>query len=306
MTRRSLILAAAPLALFRAARAVDSLALFDFRRNFWINLHHFLFTQSLLDPRDREPADGNAAWAAAIAYYNNELISHNLGSDAGLASIKQRLAAIPDNASSAEAGLGAEMVKALDGAAPVYRERWWPAHDRANAAWIQSELPRLSEHGAQVASDLGRVFDFPWPAAPIHTEISYYSSPNGAYTTLDPLFITIASGDARNRGDAGLEILFHEASHGLSVRMRRYLDAALAARLKRQKAPSELWHALIFYCTGDVMRRNLPGYVPYADEQKLWQRAWPGLKPALDASFGPYLDGKGSLRLAVTDLVGLL
>jgi len=40
----------------------------------------------------------------------------------------------------------------------------------------------------------------------------------GAYTTLDPLRVTIASTDARNQGSAALEVLFHEASHGIALR----------------------------------------------------------------------------------------
>ncbi len=113
-----------------------------------------------------------------------------------------------------------------------------------------------------------------------------------------------ASGDARNQGNTGLEILFHESSHVLSARMHRLLEAELAAHAKRLKAPPEVWHAVIFYCVGEVMRRNVPGYEPYADEQNLWQREWPGLLPVLEATFKEYIAGKGTLMAAVNGLVG--
>ena len=75
------------------------------------------------------------------------------------------------------------------------------------------------------------------------------------------------------------------------------------ANAKRLKAPPELWHAVIFYCVGEVMRKNVPGYEPYADEQKLWQREWPGLLPVLEATFKEYIGGKGTLMSAVNGLV---
>ncbi len=105
------------------------------------------------------------------------------------------------------------------------------------------------------------------------------------------------------RWNTGLGILFHESSHVLSARMHRLLEAELAAHAKRVKAPPELWHAVIFYCVGEVMRRNVPGYEAYADEQKLWQREWPGLLPVLEATFKEYIGGKGTLLGSVSGLV---
>lgn len=301
LSRRAFLAAAAALPAF----GIDSLELFDFRRNLWINLHHFLYSQAQRDPRDRdrEPAAG---WAEAIAYYNKHLISRSLIDDPDLIAIKQRLSGLPDAGPVEEAGLEPELQEALKGAAPVYRDHWWEAHDRANALWIQSQLPRLSDHGATVAGALGRVLDTPWPAEPVLTEISYTAHINGAYTTLKPLFVTIASGDPRNQGDLGFEILFHEASHGLAGKTRRLLAAELAAHAKTSSAPSSLWHAVLFYCVGQVMRQNVPGYVPYAEQQELWPRAWPTLRKPIEQAFGPYLNGKGDLRSAVTNLVSLL
>ncbi len=80
-------------------------------------------------------------------------------------------------------------------------------------------------------------------------------------------------------------------------------EAELAAHTKQRKAPPELWHAVIFYCVGEVTRRRVPGYEPYADAQKLWQREWPGLLPVLDATFQEYIGGKGTLLAAVNGLV---
>jgi hypothetical protein len=48
----------------------------------------------------------------------------------------------------------------------------------------------------------------------------------------------------------GLELLFHEASHGWDAVLMKEVSAA-AERLDRQ-APRELWHVLLFFNAGFI------------------------------------------------------
>ncbi len=303
MTRRD-FLRASTAACALPLLATDSLALFDFRRNFWINLHHFLYQQARLDRADREAAPGFPGWTEGVAYYNENLIARSLLDDEWLLSIKQRLSGIAERASLRDAGLDAALEHALDLAAPVYRRLWWPQHDTANAIWLQSQIPRIAEHGSRVAGEIGRVLDFPWPAGAVHTEISYVASANGAYSTRHPLFLTIASADPRNQGDSGFEILFHEAAHGVSGKLHRLLEAGLAARGKTKSTPPELEHAVLFYCVGEVIRQAIPGYVPYAQRMNLWDNPWPRLEPVIAHAFEPLITSEGgALTLSINSLI---
>ena len=52
---------------------------------------------------------------------------------------------------------------------------------------------------------------------------------------------------------AALEVLFHEASHGIAEPVEQ---AIVRECHQRDKAiPRDLWHALVFYTTGEVIRR---------------------------------------------------
>src|SRR5260370_15669856 len=83
-------------------------------------------------------------------------------------------------------------------------------------------------------------------------DVSAVANAAGAYTTLDPLRVTIASTDPRNQGPAALEVLFHEASHGIATPVEQTI--ARECRQRDKPIPRDLWHALIFYTTGEVIK----------------------------------------------------
>lgn len=142
----------------------------------------------------------------------------------------------------------------------------------------------------------------PWSADPIRVDITSYASWAGAYTTTAPTRITIPSNDEGNQGTAALETIFHEASHGISEK----LTQAISAECQRQNVllpRRDLWHAVIFYTTGEYVRRLVPTYVPYAAQSGLWERAWPAYLAPLERDWKPYLDGSISFESAVTALV---
>lgn len=74
------------------------------------------------------------------------------------------------------------------------------------------------------------------------------------------------------------------------------------AKTERQ-LPRDLWHAVLFYTTGEMVRRAIPGYVPYAEANGLWKSAWPMCLNPLNRDWKPYLEGNVSFADAVSALV---
>ena len=150
--------------------------------------------------------------------------------------------------------------------------------------------------------ELATVYATDWPSTPIRTDVAEYASYAGAYTTLGPAHITVSSVNPGNQADAALEILFHEASHALVARLRNTL--ASEARARNKLFPRrDFWHAVLFYTTGEVVRRHLDGYTPYAMKNGLYERAWQGVPEILDADWKPYLDGRIDMITGVRRLV---
>lgn len=291
----------------RSSGQTPTLALFQFHNASWINLHHVLWGLSIKRENvDRVDTAGLGdqdarTWSAAIEFYAASYAKRDFTFDNEMADINDRISRIDDGAGVADAGVPADLAATLSAAMPIYRAHFWPAHQRANRAWIASVEPYLEQHGAALSRELARTYRAEWPSDPLLVDVVQYASWAGAYATLGPDHLTISSADERNQGSQALEILFHEASHAIVRPLRDALDKELAAQ---NKSARDLWHAALFYSTGFLVKGRLGrAYVPYAYKNQVYTRAWAAYLPALESAWTPYLDGRTSFESAVHELV---
>ncbi|MBI3670630.1 MAG: hypothetical protein HY237_12725 [Acidobacteria bacterium] len=334
-------------------QSLAPLPVFEFHSGFWINLHHFLYQQARLrnssapagtgaDPTGQSESSARAAaaaqvltsaltgdeqraWTAALDYYAEDLAARDLLVNGDMVNIKNRLAEMETcadlsgrSAGVCASGLRRELIAALERAAPVYRARWWDEHDRTNRSWIAGVAPLVRQMGGGLAQRLSAVYQADWPTGRLRVDVVFYGGPFGAYTTLDPVHLTISSSDPRNQGVAALEVLFHEASHALARAVR---DAIVRECRQRGKPiPRDLWHALLFYTTGEIVKRALQNekavsqpagtrpdtYTPYAYRYGLYARGWSNYQRLLERHWQPYLDGKVEFETALARLVSAL
>jgi hypothetical protein len=289
----------------------ETTTLFDFHVGFWVNLHQRLFAESSSrPPRDvlhaESPAD-EQAWAHAVEVYRHRYSERSflmLLENEELIGVNRSLARQESAPNLASAELPREIQDALEQAAPVYRRSGWPADERAGLGFRDRLAALVAGRGSALASALSAAYGTPWPAAPVRVDVAAFAGPVGAYTVLEPTHITLASGDRRHLGDAGLEILFHEASHGLVNKVASSIAQACQAQGKQ--VPPTLWHAVLFYGTGEVVRRQLgTGYTPYAYVNGLYARSpdWAVYETLLARYWPAYLDGRQSLDVTVQQVV---
>ncbi len=282
----------APLRAQQYGEAPAAAPVIELHSGFWINLHHFLYLEARLrnaaaDPAEREsqaqpeyassPPAGDLtpveqkAWNAALDTYAEDWSERDLLHNGDMTIVNNRLAELENCADiptqgppQCVPGLRADLVAALAEAAPVYRAHWWPQQDRENRAWMAAVTPLVRRMGSDLANELIRVYQRPWPAGRLRVDVVWYGGPEGSYTSLDPIHITIASHDSRNQGLAAFEMLFHEASHSLADGV----NAAIARHCHdlEKPIPRDLWHALLFYTTGELVRREVARSPDLADE----------------------------------------
>jgi len=326
--------AAVPAASWKATGSIWSVPPFEFRDGFWTNLHHFLYQEALAmgkgqasgetrqAPNPTEPPgprgeDERTAWSEALRFYAGSVVQHDLLFEREMIDIDYALAGLADDASLRSPALKPELAAALVRAAPVYRARWWPAHDRANRFWIAVATPMVQQLGPRMIEQLAAAYHEPWPARPILVDVAVYANWAGAYTTpgdeARPGHTIVSSANPGNQGFAALETVFHEASHVFVDQANDAVTHAIEkeSRARRQEPPPKLTHAIIFYTAGELARRNLAAvgvadYVPSAERYGLWTRVWPTFKPALEEFWQPYLDGKTTLDTAVARVVASL
>jgi hypothetical protein len=350
-----LLLAVSLLAPVRAAASTQSnypygpLPVFELHSGFWINLHHTLYHQARLRtgaaPPDKSPKtsgpvlqtvpDAKPAltsaeqriWDDAVDYYVANYAAKDLLFSSELIQLKDQLGDFEDcdelsgrKRKFCDAGLPVKLTQVLEAAAPVYRAHLWPEHDRANRRWIMRVAPLVREQGVGLSERLADIYQTRWPREKIRVDVTGYANASGAYTTADPLRVTISSLDPRNQGAAALEVLFHEGSHGIAEPVQA---AIIRECRQRDKAiPRDLWHALVFYTTGEVLRPVLGsssaaagdqdgsvpggGYTPYALREGLYQRGWNEYFKLLQKFWQPYLDGSGTFDDAIARMVSAL
>jgi hypothetical protein len=352
----------------QSASTYGPLPVFELHSGFWINLHHTLYHQARLGkdaaspdktgktsgPALKTPAETKTAyttaeqkaWDDAVSYYAANLADKDLLFSSELVQLKNQLSDFEDcdeltgkTKKFCDAGLPPKLAQALEAAAPVYRAHLWADHDRANRRWILRVAPLVIEQGVGLSERLADIYETHWPRQKIRVDVAAYANLAGAYTTLDPLRVTIASLDSRNQDAEALEVLFHEASHGIAEPVQ---DAIIRECRQRDKAiPRDLWHALIFYTTGEVLRPVLaysdatprkldlrspastagssandsrensrstspPGYTPYALREGLYERGWKNYLDVLQRFWQPYLDGRATFSDAIARMVSSL
>lgn len=327
------------------------LPVFELHSGFWINLHHTLYQEA----RQRKAAlsrDASAtnpptvafksvlagkgltdaeqkAWDNAVAFYTDNYAEKDLLFTTELIQLKDQLGDFEDcdelsgrKRKFCDAGLPANLTQVLEPAAPVYRKYLWPEHDKANRRWILQVAPLVREEGVGLSERLADIYQTRWPHWKIRVDVVAYANWAGAYTTVDPLRVTIASLDSRNQGPQALEVLFHEGSHGIAEPVQRAIIRE--CRQRDKPIPRDLWHALVFYTTGEVIRTVLTSpsasasrgdkgggaivsdYNTYAVREGLYQRGWKSYLELLQRFWQPYLDGKATFDDAIARMVSSL
>jgi hypothetical protein len=281
---------------------------FEFHSSFWVNLHHTLYHHAFLAKNGisvnlsaLSPSEA-ATWNEAVQYYGQNLITHDF-LEAAMGRINTILARA-DNASTlgAPPELSKELAGILEKAAPVYRARWWPNHDRRNQEWIAAATPLVGKHEAVLKATLSRALDTQWQKSPIPVEMSYYVSNSAAYTAIFPTLITASSSSQRNVGPAMLEMLFHESGHALIVKARDELAKEAKSR-KKEMPYTDLWHGLLFYTNSEIVKKQIPELEPYAEKYGFWQNNWPLALPVFEKDWKPVLEGKAHFRDALKQIV---
>ncbi len=267
------------------------------------------------------------AWNDAVSYYMANYAGKDLLINIDLILLKNQIEDFEDcdeltgrKKPSCDAGLPGKIGPILDTVAPIYRAHWWADQDRANRRWVARVAPLVREQGVGLSERLADIYQTRWPKEKIRVDVCAFANSVGAYTSLDPLRVTIASTDPRNQGPEALEVLFHEASHGIAAPV----EAAISRECKQREKPipRDLWHALIIYTTGEVLRPvfkdsattekgvgdvppqpSKPNSVPSALEDILSQRGWEQYHLLLVLYWQPYLDGSVTFDDAIAHLV---
>jgi hypothetical protein len=277
---------------------------------FWPNLHHRLHA----DARDKKnrldvgslPADDRAVWQAALFHYAKGMATRDLRTGRGMTAVSEALSR--EGALIDDAALSVDDRRILESAAGVYRKHLWPQDDRANRAWIADVAAKLKSIAPRVLPQLSAFYRLPWyhSGNAVRVDIVHVGGARGGYTWRMPRVHTVIdSADSTYHSWLGVEMLLHEASHGLTDPLEESIDTEVRAADKKENGT--LWHVIQFYVVGELMKRTLAAdgvaFSPYMYATGLFDRAWKRFRPVVERELSAYLDDQQPLAAALQRVV---
>jgi hypothetical protein len=302
----------------RQTGEIATVSSLQFHSDFWMNLHHVLYAAAWSNrpqagtlralagalPAPLDPPftdEERSTWRAAVEYYDRELAGRDLLFGRGMMSVKDALVA----GDLSRDAIGPDLQRILESTAPIYRRYFWFTHDRANRQWTNATVEQVKMVGPDLISRLEKFYGVGWFPEPVRVDVVWVGNRQGAYTTDGPPpHVTISSGDPDNSGWTGLEIVFHEVSHVLVLPLQNELETALGPQARTHEV---LWHVIQFYVTGSAVQQTLKArsidYVPYMYSTGLFDRAWSRYRAAVEANWGPYVQGTVTRAEAIAGTV---
>jgi hypothetical protein len=278
--------------------------------NPWVNLHQRLLYAARFETSTPASLSGEdlSKWNKVVESYRVFLGKRSPIFDAELIRLNAALSAT--STAKLPASLPKEAATALEVAMPLYRITQWDEDDRANRFWIAVAEPMLASVGEELAAAHEKAYGVPFPTD-ILVDVSPFGWEFGAYTVGEGQHAhsVVSSTDPGYQGFAALEMLMHEPSHAIvdgNSKSAIGADLALASRELKIKPYSNLWHAILFYTSGELTRRVLAkrgvsNYQPAI--LGMYERGFRGYRQSLETHWQAYLDGKTSREAAIRQIL---
>lgn len=278
--------------------------------NPWVNLHQRLLYAARFESTTPATLSGDdiLKWNKAVEAYRTFLGKRNPIFDDELKRLNIALSAT--NASKLPASIPKAAATTLETVMPIYRVAQWEEDDRANRFWIAMAEPMLASAGEELAAAHEKAYGVPFPTD-ILVDVSPFGWEFGAYTVGEGkhAHTVVTSIEPGYQGFAALEMLMHEPSHVIvdgnsNAAIGR--DLALASRELQIRPYSNLWHAILFYTSGELTRRALVkrgvrNYQPVI--LGMYERGYRGYRQSLETHWQAYLDGKLTREAAIRQIL---
>lgn len=244
---------------------------FEFKSNYWVNLHHFLYQKADCSQLKKLEDDGsrfieigetkvyeqlsideNKILNQAISYYRDSLISKNLRRD--LNDLRIWLSKKEEFSTITDESYGEEFTAILNSVSPIYEKHFWDIHKSHNLSVLTKHIATIDEIEEAVINKMERLSLNKWPdSTKVRVDITAYANWAGAYTSSKPeMNIVISTKDPHNVTTSFIETILHEGSHLLylfgesPIRDKFYLKSEEL----EIEFPRNLWHASMFYLCG--------------------------------------------------------
>lgn len=277
--------------------------------NVWVNLHQRLLHEARFGSPAPAALAGEdlAKWKAAVEAYRSFVGKRSPIFDRELIGVNAALSATTGGKLPGSIPAAASAV--LESAMLLYRTAQWDEDDRANRFWIAVAEAMLVSAAEELADAHAKAYGLPFPTR-ILVDVSPLAWEFGAYTVGEGEFAhaVISSTESGTQGFGALESLMHEPSHAIVAPASFAIGTELARASKELgiRPLANLWHAILFYTSGELTRRALErrgvrDYRPFILD--MYDGPFRGQRAALETLWQAYLDGKVTRDAAIRQIL---
>ncbi|MEM1134735.1 MAG: hypothetical protein AAGI07_02765 [Bacteroidota bacterium] len=285
---------------------VEETDLYAFYSHFWLNMHHFLQQEVLMNQVkdssviasgiwNRMDNSEQKKWENAINFYKETLVEKDLRMDDYMWAFKnwvttqemEVFANVPDSFS-----IHCSHLQKVSG---LYKKYFWEEHTASNQEILDTYYTIIDSTEETVAAQLATLTRSFWQKEKIRVDICYYAKStrrnlrNRPYTSVEPTHVVMNSANQMLAPKGNwIELLYHEASHHLISSRSGFIGGTIidVANVMGKKPPRSLWHAYLFYFSGIITQQllidfGIEDYKIYMLRNKVFTYYYPFLEQSL-------------------------
>ncbi|MEO9851652.1 MAG: hypothetical protein ABJH72_11250 [Reichenbachiella sp.] len=294
----------------------DTSKYYEFHINYWINAHHFLWLEAFMNVEKdstlvthRLQKKDLKIWIETLNYYKKNLVQEDLRSSDYMSNFKEWIITQDESLDDNIPETFQSHVAMLQSVHPVYQKYFWPEHQSVCQSVIADNISLLRKVESDYVDQITTLTRQFWEFTKIRVDLTYVAKAskwnlrNRPYTSLFPTHVVMnAVGENKVQGN-WIELLFHESAHHLILPGSYFVGGTINdyAESKNIKPPRQLWHAYLFYFTGQIAKNllNAEGIdypVTYMERNRVFSKYF----PLLEKHLTPYMNREATLAEATS------
>ncbi|WP_420580762.1 hypothetical protein [Reichenbachiella sp.] len=298
---------------------IDTTNYYSFHINYWLNLHHFLWTEAFLNVKADSsvinfefPLSDQTKVDGAIDYYRKELVGKDLRYNEYMSDFKQWITN-PNTSLDRIPKKFATHMDVLIRFDSYYQRYFWPNQRKEVLKTFSENIDLIRKTENEFVDRITKLTRHFWQFDPpqVRVDLSYFaksttrSFDTRPYTTIFPTHVVMnVVGENDIKGN-WLELLYHESAHGLILGNSFFVAGTIKDLVEAEnlRSPRSLEHVYLFYFTGQITKDLLKKQDIDYPETYMERGVYEEYFPLLEKYLAPYMNRKSTLSNATRDFL---
>ncbi|SMD32333.1 hypothetical protein SAMN04488029_0678 [Reichenbachiella faecimaris] len=298
---------------------IDTTNYYSFHLNYWLNMHHFLWTEAFLNVKADSsivtvefPSIDRSKFDSTLNYYKEVLVGKDLRYNDYMSGFKDWITD-PNTSFEAIPAEFAEQMDILINFDPVYQKYFWLDHRAEVMAVFNENIDLIRKTENEFVDRITLLTRHYWQFDPprVRVDLSYFGKSttrtfgNNPYTTPFPTHVVMNVAGENEVPGNWLELLYHESAHGLILGNSYFVAGTIKdlGEAENLKLPRNLEHVYLFYFTGYIAKELLEKQGVKYPQMYMEREVYTQYYPLLEKYLKSYIKRKSTLSKATRNFL---